>query len=125
LRIVFLRQCRTTKTSAWAGFKEELKPTFQAFCDPVQGHELIVKNNTLIEQMLPMTAGRTLSDEEMEHYRAPYLEEKHRKPLLMWPAQISIDGTPEFTTEIVNAYQNYHKASDTPKLLFTLRLEQL
>lgn len=106
------------QVSSWAKFSPQLKSTFQAFRDPVQGPKMLVKKNMLIEQMLPMMAGRTLTEEEMGHYRAPYLEEKHRKPLLMWPSQISIDGIPEFTTDIVNAYHNYHKSSDTPKLMF-------
>ncbi|WP_164549069.1 hypothetical protein [Amphritea opalescens] len=46
---------------------------------------MIVKNNFFIEAMLPMMAGRELTQEEMDHYRAPYLEEKSHKPLLMWP----------------------------------------
>jgi len=88
---------------------------FKKFRDPVEGHEMIVKNNFFIEKMLPMMAGRELTTKEMEHYRAPYLEEKHRN---VWPSQISFDGVPQFTTKIVNAYNEYHKNSDIPKLMF-------
>jgi len=63
------------RVSTWDGFSKEIKPSFQAFRDPIQGPELLVKKNVLIEQMLPSMAGRTLTEEEMEHYRAPYLEE--------------------------------------------------
>jgi len=78
--------------STWDGFSEEVRPMFKKFRDPIEGPELLIKNNFFIEKVLPMIAGRPLTDEEMEHYRAPYLEEEHRKPLLMWPSQISLDG---------------------------------
>ena len=106
------------QVSYWKDMNESARPLFKKFRDPIEGYEMIVKNNFFIEKMLPMMAGRALTAEEMEHYRAPYLEEKHRKPILMWPSQISIDGSPPFTTDIVNSYHEYHKNSDTPKLLF-------
>lgn len=106
-----------TQVSYWKNTSEEVEKTFKTFRDPVKGNELIVKNNFFIETMLPMGAGRELTEEEMDNYRAPYLEEKSRKPLFMWPNQISFDGVPKFTTDIVNAYNEYHKNSDVPKLM--------
>ncbi|MCL5244328.1 haloalkane dehalogenase [Cellulophaga sp. 20_2_10] len=106
------------QVSYWKNTTKETETLFKKFRDPVEGHEMIVKNNFFIEAMLPMMAGRELTKEEMDHYRAPYLEEKSRKPLFMWPGQISFDGVPKFTTDIVNSYNEYHKNSDVPKLLF-------
>lgn len=116
LGIVFFEAM--TKVSYWKDMSEAVRPMFKKFRDPKEGHELIVKNNFIIEKMLPMMAGRELTHEEMEHYRAPYLEEEHRKPLLMWPSQISLDGSPKFTTDIVQSYHDFHKDSDIPKLMF-------
>jgi len=106
------------KVSYWKNMSDAVRPMFKKFRDPKEGYEMIVKNNFFINTMLPMMAGRELTDEEMEHYRAPYLEEKHRKPLFIWPSQISFDGVPKFTTDIVQSYNDYHKDSDTPKLMF-------
>ncbi|NRT10563.1 MULTISPECIES: haloalkane dehalogenase [Flavobacterium] len=106
------------QVSYWKNTTKETEALFEKFRDPVEGHNMIVKNNFFIEAMLPMMAGRELTQEEMDHYRAPYLEEKSRKPLFMWPSQISFDGVPKFTTDIVNSYNEYHKNSDVPKLLF-------
>jgi len=106
------------QVSYWKNTTKETEALFKKFRDPVEGHDMIVKNNFFIEAMLPMMAGRELTQEEMDHYRAPYLEEKSRKPLFMWPSQISFDGVPKFTTDIVNSYNEYHKNSDVPKLLF-------
>lgn len=106
------------QVSYWKDMSEEVAGVFQKFRDPKEGYEMIVKNNFFIEAMLPMGAGRELTEEEMNNYRAPYLEEKHRKPLLAWPNQISFDGIPKFTTDIVNSYNEYHKTSDIPKLMF-------
>ncbi|WP_352259767.1 haloalkane dehalogenase [Psychrobacter sp. TB55-MNA-CIBAN-0194] len=107
-----------SQVSYWKNTTKETETLFKKFRDPAEGHEMIVKNNFFIEAMLPMMAGRELTQEEMDHYRAPYLEEKSRKPLLMWPGQISFDGVPKFTTDIVNSYNEYHKNSDVLKLLF-------
>ncbi|PKQ62314.1 hypothetical protein BZG02_13475 [Labilibaculum filiforme] len=106
------------QVSYWKDMSEEVAGVFQKFRDPKEGYEMIVKNNFFIEAMLPMGAGRELTEEEMNNYRAPYLEEKHRKPLLAWPNQISFDGIPKFTTDIVNSYNEYHKTSAIPKLMF-------
>lgn len=106
------------QVSYYKNMKKEGAALFKKLRDPKEGYNMIVKNNFFIEAMLPMGAGRELTKEEMDHYRAPYVEEKHRKPLFVWPSQISFDGEPKFTTDIVNSYNEYHKKSVLPKLFF-------
>lgn len=93
------------------------EPMFRAFRDPVQGPQMIVENNVFIEQVLPGSVMRTLSDEEMNAYREPFLEPATRKPILVWPNQVPIEGTPPDTVKVVEEIGQWLMTSQTPKLL--------
>jgi len=71
---------------------------------PEIGWDLIVKN-AFIEQVLPNSIVRTLSDAEMEQYRTPFANPADRKPLWQFPNQLSIEGEP---AEIVKIVEQYH-----------------
>src|SRR6478672_5845352 len=58
------------------------------------GEQMILDDNFFVETILPRNIVRTLSDEEMENYRAPYRERAARLPMLVWPRQIPIEGAP-------------------------------
>ncbi len=94
---------------------------FKRFRHPIKGYKMIVRNNFFVNRFLPMMTGRKLSREEMRHYREPYLEEAHRKPLFVWPSQISISGVPKTSTDIIRAYSDYLPDSDIPKLMFHVK----
>ena len=81
-----------------------------------KSEELILDQNVLIEQTLPGDVVRELSETEMAIYRAPYLNRESRKPLLVWPRQVPIDGEPADVVERVNAYNEWLLHSNLPKL---------
>jgi haloalkane dehalogenase len=89
---------------------------FKRFRHPKKGHKMIVKNNFFVEKVMPNFMVRKLTKEEMDHYREPFLEESSRKPVLVWPNEIPIDGYPEDNTEIVQRYYEKLKQSNIPKL---------
>jgi len=91
---------------------------FKRFRHPQKGYKMIVKNNFFVERFLPMMAGRKLTKEEMDWYRAPYINEKDRKPLRVWPTQIPINGDPKFSTRVIQSYYEYLPNSELPKLMF-------
>ena len=91
---------------------------FKRFRHPIKGYRMIVKKNFFVNRFLPMMTGRKLSKEEMAHYRAPFLNEKDRLPLFVWPSQIFIEGTPKFSTEVIQSYYDYLPNSKVPKLMF-------
>ena len=80
------------------------------------GEELILNNNMFVEQFLPSDVRRGLTEEEMAVYRAPYPDPESRKPILVWPRQIPIDGDPADVAQRVEAYNAWFLASDLPKL---------
>jgi len=94
---------------------------FKRFRHPKKGQKMIGKNNFFVKRFLPMMAGRKLSKEEMEHYKAPYPDEASRKPLVVWPSQIAINGTPAFSQKIKDSYASYLPESEVPKLFFHAR----
>jgi haloalkane dehalogenase len=53
----------------------------------------------------------------MNEYRRPFLNAgEDRRPMLSWPLQIPIDGSPSDVAEIVTAYSQWLSQSQTPKL---------
>lgn len=103
---------------SWEGFPEDSRETFQAFRTPEVGWDLIVNQNIFVEKILPGGVVRPLSEAEMDHYRAPFVELASRKPIWRWPNEIPIAGEPADVTEAVLAYNQKLQQSNMPKLLF-------
>ena len=78
---------------------------------------MVIEKNLFVEAVLPGSIIRTLSDEEMNEYRRPFVESRHRRPTLTWPRQSPIQGEPADVVEIVQSYADWLSASDLPKLL--------
>ena len=81
------------------------------------GEHMVFDENLFVEMVLPRGVVRTLSDEEMAVYRAPYLERQARLPTLTWPRQIPIEGQPADVAAIVENYGAWLSRSEIPKLL--------
>lgn len=100
----------------WVEFPEPARPVFQLFRSP-GGEEAVLQNNVFVEQVLPSSIKRTLSDDEMAEYRRPFADPgEGRRPTLTWPRQIPIDGEPKDVVEIVQAYSDWLTATQVPKL---------
>jgi haloalkane dehalogenase len=96
--------------------KFNMRPALQALRSEA-GEEMVLRDNFFIEKILPSAILRTLSDEEMAHYRRPFAEPgEGRRPTLTWPRQIPIEGEPVDVAAIVTAYDGWLKTSSVPKL---------
>lgn len=105
--------------SSWADWPDAARRVFQGFRSPA-GEEMILEKNIFVERVLPGSILRTLSTEEMNEYRRPFLNAgEDRRPTLTWPREIPIEGEPEDVVKIVEAYARYFSASDMPKLLIS------
>jgi len=81
------------------------------------GERLVLVDNIFVEKLLPAGIIRRLHDEEMEAYRAPYLQPgESRRPTLTWAQQIPIDGEPGDVHDIVVANGAWMAATSVPKL---------
>lgn len=102
----------------WDEWTEPARGLFQAFRTPGIGWELVVEQNAFIEQVLPASIVRKLSEEEMNHYRQPFTYPNERKPVWRWPNELPIAGQPADVVQVVEAYHAKLLMSELPKLLF-------
>ena len=101
---------------SWNEWPEDARDIFKAFRSD-KGEDLILQRNLFVEAVLPNAIIRKLTDEEMDHYRAPFLTPEDRQPVLNWPRQIPIDGEPVEMVELVSAYGSWIETSTSlPKL---------
>lgn len=103
---------------AWSDWPEHLQPVFKAFRAPGSGEDLVIGQNIFIEKVLPGAVVRGLTEAEMAHYRAPFVEPATRKPMLAFPRQLPIAGEPADVVTAAEAYMAWLARSDVPKLLF-------
>ncbi len=96
----------------------ELAEFFGAMRTEGIGEEMILNQNIFIEQVLPSSVARGLTEAEMQVYRSPYPDPESRKPVLVWPRQVPISGEPADVVERVNAYNEWllTDSGDLPKL---------
>ena len=78
---------------------------------------MVLEKNIFVERVLPSAVIRDLTDEEMTHYRKPFLTPgEGRRPTLTWPRMIPIEGEPQEICQIVDDYGAWLSQCDTPKL---------
>jgi haloalkane dehalogenase len=100
----------------WNEWPEASRGLFQALRS-AKGEELILQRNLFIEKILPGSVLRELNPEEMDEYRRPFSSgAESRRPMLAWPRELPIDGTPADVVGIVTAYASFMAASAAPKL---------
>ena len=99
----------------WEEWPAEARRIFQGFRSP-RGEELILDRNLFIERVLPSSIQRGLSAEEMDQYRAPFMNPSDRQAMLNWPRQIPIGGEPADMVALVQQYADWLDSSPIPKL---------
>jgi len=78
---------------------------------------MVLDKNIFVERVLPGSIQRQLTDDEMEHYRAPFRNAgEDRRPTLSWPRNIPIEGEPADVVAVVEEYGKWLARSDVPKL---------
>ena len=102
----------------WSEFPENVKGIFQTIRTPGSGYDLIVNKNFFVEKLLPDAILRNLTQEEMNQYREPFKTVESRKPVLVWPNEIPIDGKPPDVHKIVSDYNLWLQETELPKLFF-------
>lgn len=101
----------------WEEWPAEATEIFHVFRSPA-GEEAVLNNNVFVEGVLPSAILRKLMPEEMDAYRAPFLNPgEDRRPMLTWPRQIPLAGEPRDVCEIVDAYGAFMKDAPFPKLM--------
>jgi len=100
----------------WDDWPERARGIFQALRSPA-GEEMILDKNLFVERILPASVLRGLGEAEMAVYREPFAQAgEGRRPTLVWPRQIPIDGEPAAVVEAVSACGRWLAESEVPKL---------
>jgi haloalkane dehalogenase len=100
----------------WSDFPGPMRSVFQGFRSP-EGESMVLEQNVFVEGVLPGSIKRQLTDEEMDHYRAPFRTAgEDRRPTLSWPRNIPIEGEPADVVATVEEYGRWLSQSDVPKL---------
>ena len=101
---------------SWRDWPEDAKGIFQGMRSEA-GEKIVLQKNLFVEGILPNSVLRKLTEEEMNVYRKPFLEEgERRRPMLTWPREIPIEGKPEDVCSIVTAYGKWLQDCEIPKL---------
>ena len=100
---------------SWNEWPESASGIFQGFRS-TKGEDLILNRNMFIENVLPSSVMRKLSDHEMAEYRAPFIDKDNRQAMLNWPRQLPIAGEPTNIVALVHRYANWLQQSPVPKL---------
>jgi haloalkane dehalogenase len=81
------------------------------------GESLVLEQNFFIEQALPSTVARTLSETEMSYYRSPFPDPVSRKPILWFARGWPVAGEPADVIRAVEAYRTWLHQTPVPKLI--------
>ena len=101
---------------SWAEWPEPSRRVFQGFRSEA-GESMVLDKNIFVENVLPGSVMRQMTDEEMNAYRRPFLQPgEDRRPTLTWPRQIPLDGEPQDVCGIVDRYSTWMNENDLPKL---------
>jgi haloalkane dehalogenase len=106
--------------ASWDEFhqRDAARALFKALRMPGEGESLVFEQNVFVERVLPGSILRQLSEEEMQAYRAPFLDPASRRPVLRFPRELPIEGEPKEVHELLEAAHATLRASSYPKLLF-------
>jgi haloalkane dehalogenase len=102
----------------WADFPKGRDTMFRAMRSH-QGERLVLDENFFIETVLPKSIIRQLSEQEMDAYRAPFRDRDARRPMLIWPRELPIEGEPADIVAIVTQYGEWLSKSNLPKLVIS------
>ena len=101
---------------SWDDWPEASRSIFQAIRSGA-GEEIVLTKNVFVDRILPASIMRDLTKDEMDTYRARYVEPgESRRPTLTWPREIPIDGEPADVHAIVADYSSWLSESAVHKL---------
>jgi haloalkane dehalogenase len=99
----------------WDDFPNGRDAIFRALRSQ-KGEHMVFEENFFIETVLPKSIIRKLDEDEMDAYRAPFIEREARLPTLVWPRELPIAEEPADVAAAVEEYGAWLARSPLPKL---------
>ncbi len=101
---------------AWSDWPESGRELLAELRDPA-GEDMVLQENLVVENILPGSVLRELTEAEQAAYRRPFgAAGEGRRPTLAWPRQVPLDGAPADVAAIVEACAAWMARNDLPKL---------
>jgi haloalkane dehalogenase len=104
------------KTFEFSQFPIDIRIAMKMMRSKLMGPFMVKVMNIFIKKMIPDMTIRKLTKEEQATYAAPYPTIGSRTPLLAWPKDVPIAGSPKFSYDTVTAYVKWLKQTELPKL---------
>lgn len=101
----------------WSDLPGQSQDFFKLLRTP-EGEQKVLEENFFLETRLPGSIMRKLTPEEWDYYRRPFAKPgEDRRPTLMWPRSLPLDGDPADVTRTIVDNGAWAARSDIPKLL--------
>lgn len=100
----------------WEDFPQGRDQIFRALRSR-NGEAMVYNDNFFVETVLPKSILRTLTKEEMDNYRRPFLMPADRTPTLTFARELPIAGEPAAIVDIVDRYGKWLAQCPIPKFL--------
>ncbi|WP_223747067.1 haloalkane dehalogenase [Myxococcus sp. XM-1-1-1] len=115
--VVFETFLRPMHWSEWPPQGEKL---FRALRTPGVGEQMVLEQNEFLERSLSNGVKTGLNDSARAAYYAPYPDAASRRPMLQWPREIPIDGSPADVAAVIERYDAWlAQPTGKPALLLT------
>ena len=105
------------KPLAWTDLNFIERYIFRQFRDTEKGNRLNIDKNYFIESVLEVSAGRKLTEAELNAYRAPYLNPASRIVIAQWPREIPFDKVPLDNFQRMDSNYQWLRNAKIPLLL--------
>jgi len=94
-------------------FQEQLN----ALYDMENISDIMMNASAFVDKIIPQNVMRQLTDEEMDHYRQPFLQEGTGKPIVQYLKELPKSGGKSKVAELIADYSAKLTKSTLPKLL--------
>lgn len=84
---------------------------------PGASYRAVVKQNYLVDKLMPKAMMKRLTAEEMAVYQAPFLDPESRKPLWQYVQDLPLGKGPDDVIELIGNYSKWLQETDIPKLM--------
>lgn len=84
---------------------------------PGASYRAVVKQNYLLNKLLPSGVVRPLQAKEIDAYKAPFLTPESRKPLWQYVQDLPLGKGPEDVVALIDRYSKWLQKTQIPKLM--------
>ena len=105
---------------SWDDFPDLGRNAFQNMRKSGAGEQMVIEKNFFVEKLLlldKVTKDKDpLTEDERAAYTEPFTNKQDRAPVLQWPREIPIEGSPEDVKNEVQKSFEFMSSSQLPKL---------